>query len=127
MSRSAKGTAQAPGTNVAAKSGLNRSILDKGWSMFARLPDYKLADRGGELIEVPPEYTSQMCAECGVISRESRKSQSEFVCVGCGQSANADTNAARNILSLGHRRWACGSNRASGRKHELSERASHAA
>ncbi|MET8334810.1 hypothetical protein [Streptosporangium canum] len=31
MTRSAAGTLQAPGRNVAQKSGLNRSILDAGW------------------------------------------------------------------------------------------------
>ncbi|WP_246090495.1 RNA-guided endonuclease InsQ/TnpB family protein [Nonomuraea deserti] len=31
MTRSASGTIQTPGRNVAAKSGLNRSILDAGW------------------------------------------------------------------------------------------------
>lgn len=121
MSRSAKGMAEAPGRNVKAKSGLNRSILDKGWSTFATLLGYKLAERGGELIEVPPEYTSQTCADCGTISKESRKSQSEFVCVACGHAANADTNAARNIIRLGHSRWACGSNHNSGRKQELAQ------
>ena len=119
MSRSAKGTAEAPGRNVKAKAGLNRSILDKGWSTFATLLRYKLGDRGGSLIEVPPEYTSQTCAECGTISKESRKSQSEFVCIGCGHTANADTNAAMNILRLGHSRRACGSNHSGGRKQEL--------
>ena len=32
MCRSAKGTIEAPGNNVRAKSGLNRAILDQGWS-----------------------------------------------------------------------------------------------
>ena len=36
MSRSAAGTADAPGRNVRAKSGLNRSILDQGWFEFRR-------------------------------------------------------------------------------------------
>ncbi|MFD2348481.1 transposase [Nonomuraea ferruginea] len=31
MTRSASGTIEAPGRNVAQKSGLNRSILDAGW------------------------------------------------------------------------------------------------
>ncbi|GAB3846393.1 hypothetical protein GCM10027610_064390 [Dactylosporangium cerinum] len=31
MTRSASGTVEAPGTGVAQKSGLNRSILDAGW------------------------------------------------------------------------------------------------
>lgn len=33
MSKSAKGTVEAPGTNVAQKSGLNRAILDQGWGV----------------------------------------------------------------------------------------------
>ncbi|MFT6221286.1 MAG: putative transposase [Candidatus Endobugula sp.] len=41
MSRSAKGTQEAPGENVKAKAGLNKSILDQGWSMFATMLEYK--------------------------------------------------------------------------------------
>jgi putative transposase len=36
MSKSAAGTADAPGRNVRAKSGLNKSILDQGWFEFRR-------------------------------------------------------------------------------------------
>lgn len=121
MSRSAKGTAEKPGTNVAAKAGLNRSILDKGWGTFATLLRYKLADRGGTLIEVNPAYTSQTCAACGHISKQSRKSQAEFECVACGHAANADTNAAINIVAAGHAVSARGSNCTSSRKRELSK------
>ena len=123
MSRSAKGTVAEPGKNVAAKAGLNRSILDKGWSTFRTLLAYKLADRGGTLIEVDPAYTSQTCSGCGHVSKQSRKSQSEFECVACGHTANADTNAAINILNraVGYTVSARGSNRTSGRKRELSE------
>jgi transposase len=35
MTRSAKGTEDAPGRNVAQKAGLNRAILASGWGMFA--------------------------------------------------------------------------------------------
>jgi putative transposase len=35
MSRSARGTMEEPGRNVAAKSGLNKAILDQGWGRFA--------------------------------------------------------------------------------------------
>ena len=34
MTATAAGTAEAPGRNVAAKAGLNRSILDAGWGQF---------------------------------------------------------------------------------------------
>jgi putative transposase len=62
---------------------------------------YKLADRGGKLIEVPAAYTSQTCAECGAVDARSRVNQSRFVCIGCAHEANADTNAAIIILKRG--------------------------
>lgn len=98
MSASAAGTVEKPGRNVAQKSGLNRSILDQGWSMFATMLRYKLAERGGELVEVPAAYTSQTCSCCGTVDEESRKDQATFECSHCGHADNADINAARNIL-----------------------------
>ena len=101
MSASAKGTAEAPGRNVRAKAGLNRAILDQGWRGFRIMLGYKLADRGGRLIEVPAAYTSQTCAACGVIDARSRRDQAHFACVACDHTAHADTNAAINILRRG--------------------------
>lgn len=98
MSASAKGTAEEPGRNVRQKSGLNRSILDQGWRMFRTFLGYKLADRGGRLVEVPAAYTSQTCSVCGVTDPASRVSQARFVCTACGHIENADINAAKNIL-----------------------------
>lgn len=98
MSASAKGTAEEPGSMVRQKSGLNRSILDQGWHMFRAMLAYKLKDRGGELILVPPQYTSQTCSECGHVASDNRKSQAAFICTSCGHEANADCNAAINIL-----------------------------
>ncbi len=97
MVRSAAGTVEKPGRNVRQKSGLNRSILDQGWGAFRTILSYKLAQRGGRLIEVPAAYTSQTCAECGVVDAGSR-SGVRFYCTSCGHSAHADTNAAINIL-----------------------------
>jgi putative transposase len=37
MTRSAKGTIEEPGRNVAAKSGLNRAMLDAGFGRLATL------------------------------------------------------------------------------------------
>lgn len=53
MTASAKGTVKTPGRNVAAKAGLNCSILDKGWGMFASRLDQKMAAKGGQVIRVP--------------------------------------------------------------------------
>ncbi|WP_413520828.1 RNA-guided endonuclease InsQ/TnpB family protein [Psychrobacter glacincola] len=102
MSRSASGTLENKGRNVKAKSGLNKSILDQGWSMALNMLEYKQHWRGGLLVKVNPKYTSQTCFECKHIAKENRQTQAKFECVQCGYVANADFNAARNILAAGH-------------------------
>lgn len=108
MSKSAKGTAEQHGRNVRAKSGLNRSILDQGWYEMRRQLEYKQLWRGGQVLAVPPAYTSQRCACCGHTAKENRQTQSKFVCQVCGYTENADINGARNILAAGHAVLACG-------------------
>lgn len=115
MSRSAAGTVSQPGRNVRAKSGLNRSILDLGWYEMRRQLEYKQIWRGGQVLAVPPEYTSQRCVCCGHTAKENRPSQSKFECQACGYTANADVNGARNILAAGHAVLACGGRVQSGR------------
>jgi putative transposase len=110
MSASAKGTVESPGTNVKAKSGLNRSILSQGWSEFFRQLEYKLSWTGGILIKIPPRNTSTRCSKCGHTCSENRTSQSRFSCIGCGYAENADFNAAQNILAAGLAVLACGEN-----------------
>lgn len=107
MSASAAGTIQQPGRNVAAKSGLNRAILDQGWGEFRRQLTYKLEWRGGHLIAVPPQYTSQTCPSCGTVCAESRKTQAVFRCVRCSYGNHADTVGAINVLRAGQARRAC--------------------
>ena len=107
MSASAKGTMDAPGKNVRAKSGLNRAILDQGWFEFRRQLEYKLEWNGGKLIAVPPKNTSRTCPSCGHISGDNRKCQATFLCVACGFKENADLVGAINILGAGHALIAC--------------------
>jgi putative transposase len=97
-----------PGTNVAAKSGLNKSILDQGWGEFARQLAYKQKWRGGTVLKVPPQYTSRTCSICGHEAKENRKTQEQFTCINCGHTENADINAAKNILAAGLAAQACG-------------------
>ena len=115
MSKSAAGTVSQPGRNVRAKSGLNRSILDQGWYEMRRQLEYKQLWRGGQVLAVPPAYTSQRCACCGHTAKENRLSQSKFRCQICGYTANADVNGARNILAAGHAVLARGGMEQSGR------------
>jgi putative transposase len=110
MTRSAKGTAGAPGRNVAAKAGLNRGILRNGWGLLvARLED----KAPGRVEKVAAAYTSQQCSACGQVDRDSRESQARFRCTACGYAANADVNAARNIAA-GHAVKARGGDRDTG-------------
>ncbi len=108
MSRSAAGTAENPGKNVAQKSGLNKAILDQGWGEFRRQLDYKMAWKGGMLFAVPAHHTSQTCPCCAHVSKDNRKTQAQFVCVDCGYENNADVVGAINVLERGHRLLACG-------------------
>lgn len=115
MSASAAGTRDTPGRNVRAKTGLNKSILDQGWFEFRRLLDYKQTWRGGEVVAVPAQYTSQTCPLCAHVSAENRQTQATFVCGVCEYTENADTVGAINILARGHRVLACGESAQSGR------------
>lgn len=108
MSRSAAGTKDAPGNNVKAKAGLNRAILDQGWSAFQGMLAYKLQANGGQLIAVSPAYTSQRCRACRFTHADNRQTQVRFQCLKCGHSDHADVNAAKNILAAGHAVYACG-------------------
>ncbi|MFC3337714.1 RNA-guided endonuclease InsQ/TnpB family protein [Paracandidimonas soli] len=123
MSKSAAGTADAPGKNVRAKSGLNKAILDQGWFEFRRQLEYKLAWTGGILIAVAPQNTSRTCSSCGHVSKDNRKTQAQFLCVACGHEENADVVGAINVLARGHRVLACGEDVS----HARPARAKHAA
>ena len=107
MSASAAGTVEAPGTNVAAKSGLNKSILDQGWGECYRQLDYKQVWAGGRLVLVPPMYTSQTCPECDKVSELNRTTQARFCCIECGYQNHADIVGAINIRRAGLARIAC--------------------
>jgi putative transposase len=86
---------------AAAKAGLNRVVLDKGFGESRRQLDYKHVWYGSQLLAENPAYTSQKCSECGHAETDNRKSQADFCCLKCGHAENADTNASKNILSAG--------------------------
>ena len=98
MTRSARGTAQDPGRDVRAKSGLNREILRSGWGLLVR----RLQDKApGRVEKISPAFTSQRCSACGHVDPKSRESQARFACTACGYACHADVNAAINIAA-GH-------------------------
>ena len=85
---------------AAAKTGLNKSILDAGWETFIAMLTYKAEDAGRELIAVNPRHTSQTCSRCGLLDSQSRHG-TRFRCARCGHDDHADVNAAVNILRAG--------------------------
>ncbi|MEK7441040.1 MAG: transposase [Chloroflexota bacterium] len=58
---------------------------------------FKLDERGKRYRSVQPAYSSQQCHRCGFVHEDNRRSQSEFKCLNCDHTENADVNAARNI------------------------------
>lgn len=107
MSSSCKGSIERPGRRVRQKAGLNRAILDQGWSEFRRQLEYKMAWAGGVLLAVPAHFTSQTCPHCGHVSQENRRTQAAFLCQACGHGDHADVVGAINVLERGLRLSAC--------------------
>ena len=100
MTASASGTVEEPGTNVAAKSGLNRAITEQTWGLLRQQLAYKAEWAGRQFVEVDPRYTSQDCSRCG--ARHSPGKSQWYDCPTCDTSIDRDVNAAVNILRAGN-------------------------
>jgi transposase len=96
MTTSAAGTVEAPGRNVAAKAGLNRSVLDAGWFQFTSILVAKAESAGRRVMLVNPVSTSIDGHACG--ARCIRPRQDPVVCPVQGD-LDADLNGARNIAA----------------------------
>jgi putative transposase len=111
VSRHAKPKQDENGTympnGAAAKSGLNKSILDAGWGQFQAIVSHKAACAGRVVLFVNLHYTSQVCSQCGTIHKEDLSER--WHSCECGCELDRDTNAAINILRLGRsqRRATC--------------------
>ena len=68
MTRSAAGTAEEPGKNVAQKSGLNRSILEQNLGQVRQQLAYKAEWAGRRLVLVDPRNTTRTCSRCGSLN-----------------------------------------------------------
>jgi putative transposase len=96
MTATAAGTVEHPGRNVAAKAGLNRSILDVGWGQFTSILVAKAESAGRRIVLVHPACTSIDCHACG--ARCIRPRRDTVVCPVHG-ALDADLNGARNIAT----------------------------
>lgn len=85
----------------AAKSGLNRAILDVGFGEFRRQLQYKTPMYGSSLVAVPMYApTSKMCSNCGKVKDSLKLSERVYRCSSCGFEVDRDLNASINIKRL---------------------------
>jgi putative transposase len=82
---------------AAAKGGLNKSILDAGWSAFVALCTSKAEEAGCTIVKVAPHDTSQVCSSCGCVVKKDL-SVRWHSCPHCGCELDRDHNADLNIL-----------------------------
>jgi putative transposase len=83
-----------------AKSGLNKSIADAGWSQFIDILAFKAEKAGQRVVKVNPKGTSQHCSVC--LNRVPKElSERWHSCPHCGNEMDRDTNAAILIKKVG--------------------------
>ena len=77
------------------------------WSFFQlrSFVSYKLGLLGVALGLVDPRNTSRTCPRCNCIDKANRRSQSEFCCVRCGFTGNADHVGSINIAARATVNW----------------------
>ncbi|MHB8564741.1 MAG: RNA-guided endonuclease InsQ/TnpB family protein [Acidiferrobacteraceae bacterium] len=86
---------------VQARKKQRNRLHNGGFCPLRDFVEYKARRAGVPVTIIDARNTSRTCAECGHIDKRNRKTQSEFLCVACGHSSNADDNAARNISGRG--------------------------
>jgi putative transposase len=91
---------------ASAKAGLNKSMLDAGWSTFTNMVSVKAAWAGRTVIFVNPSKTSQTCPNCGTI-RKKTLDERWHSCL-CGCELDRDTASAKVILDLGRKHLSVG-------------------
>lgn len=102
MTRSAAGTVEEPGKQVAQKAGLNREILDTAPGLFTSLFRYKVLETGGQWVNAPTRQLkpSQRCPRCWAVQNKALSDRTH-ACERCGHTEPRDFASARVVL-----RWA---------------------
>lgn len=87
--------------NLLKNHSLAKSISNASWYLFREMLEYKCEWYGKKLIKVSPNYTSQICSNCGYHSGKKPLDVREWTCPHCGTHHDRDINAAVNILNKG--------------------------
>jgi putative transposase len=100
MTRSAKGTVEAPGKNVKQKAGLNREILDTAPAAFLGMVRTKAPEAASLYMEAPTRKLkpSQTCPACASVRKKSL-SERTHLCADCGHTEPRDAASARVCLN----------------------------
>ena len=80
---------------------LAKSIANNSWYLFREMLEYKCKWYGKQLVVVSPNYTSQICSQCGYHSGKKPLDVREWTCPKCGTHHDRDINASINILNRG--------------------------
>ena len=87
--------------NLLKNHSLAKSISNASWYLFRTMLEYKCEWYGKKLVIVSPNYTSQICSNCGFHSGKKPLDIREWTCPKCGTRHDRDINAAINILHKG--------------------------
>ena len=87
--------------NLLKNHHLAKSITNNSWYLFREMLEYKCKWYGKKLVVVSPNYTSQICSNCGFHSGPKPLEIREWTCPQCGIHHDRDINASINILNRG--------------------------
>lgn len=89
--------------NIAQSLNLAKSTLDNGFGILRNFLNYKLAERGKQMVVISRWYpSSRLCSICGAINKELTLADRFWTC-SCGAILDRDINAAINIRNEGCR------------------------
>ena len=90
---------------------LAKSIADSAWGDFFRKLKYKAEWYGRSFLEIDRWFpSSKRCNCCGHINNGLKLNDRTFDCSSCKEALDRDTNAAKNILTVGLAGLAFGEN-----------------
>ena len=85
-------------TKMSPELDVRKSTYDNGFGMFRRMLEYKLRDRGKQLIVVDWYFpSSKRCSICGYKNTALTINDRIWQCPGCGTILERDVNAAVNL------------------------------
>ena len=87
--------------NLLKNHSLAKSITNNSWYLFREMLEYKCKWYGKKLVKVSPNYTSQICSNCGYHSGKKPLDVREWTCPKCNTHHDRDINASINILNRG--------------------------